>query len=453
VNFTDGTSAIIPLQFSDWTKGGNQGATPLYGNIEVVKSSYRLVGANPSPTASYFFSTVPYVIPQGRTVSTITMPMQPGEPGVEGRVHVFAIASDGVRADLGFTATAGDDITSVVGSELTAELATVTMADDSAPTPQARVQWGDDSDTEDAAVTVDDDGTLVLGGTHTYEAPGTYTVSVTVANGSGTTQLSLTAVVTAPPVYATTLTVGPADGVLAGADITVAGDGFAAGETVELELQTAPAVTATVTADGGGAFSTSMTVPDGTPPGLVAVVATGATSAMPATATVKVVPVPTSPVYSPSVRATAESGRPGDIVTLSITGFAPDEEITVVFNSAPVLLGTPRVDRRGALDFSFRVPAGVDVGDHTITLDGSASGASTALAFRVLPAALPGDGSTSGRGPTDPSAVNRLGSTGFDARPAAAIGALALLAGLALLLVRRRRRGAATDGVPQQTGE
>ena len=46
------------------------------------------------------------------------MPVQPGEPGVDGRVHVFAIASNGTQPDLGFEATVGDDVTGTAGEAL-----------------------------------------------------------------------------------------------------------------------------------------------------------------------------------------------------------------------------------------------------------------------------------------------------------------------------------------------
>jgi len=440
VNFTEGDPVTTPLQFSDWTKGGNQNATPLYGNIEVVKSSYRLVGANPSAVPSFFFSTVPYVIPEGRTVQSITLPTQPGEPGVEGRVHIFAIASDGVRANLGFEAEAGADFGSTAGESVDAQLATVTMADAAAPAPQARVQWGDASPTEDATVTAGADGGLLVGGSHRYTAAGEYTVSVTIANASATTLLTLTATVEAAPVYETTLAVEPATGVLAGDTVAVTGAGFAADETVTVVLQTSPAVQRTVTADADGAFSTSLTVAESTAPDLYSIVATGEESAMPATASVTVVPEEATPVYDPQLRASAASGRPGDLVTLTATGLAPDEKVTVVFNSVPVIVGTPSADRRGALDFSFAIPAGAEVGDHEITVTGAVSNTPVSVAFAVLPAALPGDGSDSGNGPTDPSVIDHLSRTGVDVRLAALIGGLALLAGAVLLVLRRRRR-------------
>jgi len=380
------------------------------------------------------------VIPTGRTVTSITMPTQPGEPGVEGRVHVFAIASDGTRADASFTATAGDDVTATAGDTVEAKLATVTMADASVPAPQARVQWGDASVTEDAVVTTAADGTLTIAGSHRYAAAGSYTVSITLANETATTRLTVKAEIAAVPVYATTLAVKPADGVHAGDTVHVTGDGFAANEAVEVVLATDPAVRSKVTASGSGVIAADLVVPAGAEPGLYSVVATGETSKMPATAMAKVVAEVEVPVYEPQVRASAGAGRVGDLVTLSGTGFAPDETVTVVFRSDPIVVGTPTATRQGALDFSFAVPAGVEPGAHTITLTGGASNASVTLAFQVLPAALPGDGSTSGSGPTEPSVVHRLANTGADIAPALLVGGLAVLAGLVLLVVRRRRK-------------
>jgi PKD repeat protein len=279
-----------------------------------------------------------------------------------------------------------------------------------------------------------------LTGTHTYTAAGTYTVSVTVGNDSATTQLTLKATVEAPPVFHTTLAVSPADGVLAGESFSVKGDGYAAGETVKVVLHTAEEVTASVTAGADGTIASSLTVPDGTAPGLFSVTALGETSAMPATATLTVKPVVVAPVYAPHVRMSADSGRPGDKVTASGTGFAPGETVTVTFNSVPVVLGTPTADRLGALDFTFAIPAGAEVGEHTVDLVGSVSAVPVSLAFRVLPASTPGDGSTSANGPTEPSVVHRLGMTGLDVRPALLLGGLAIAAGLVLLLVRRRRQ-------------
>ncbi|WP_240037276.1 GH92 family glycosyl hydrolase [Orlajensenia leifsoniae] len=442
VNFTEGDPIEIPLQFSDWTKGGNANATAPFGNIEVVKSAYRLVGASPSNTASYFFSTVPYEIPEGRTVASITMPVQPGEPGVTGRVHVFAIASNGAQPDLDFEATVGDDVTGTAGEALEATLASITQADAAADAPIVRVQWGDGTVTENAEVTASDDGLTVTGG-HTYAAAGSYTVSVTVASGARTTHLTLTAEIAAAPVYTTTLKADPADDVLAGTEIAVTGDGFKAGESVTVSLATATPVTATVEADSDGTITTTVTVPTDAAPGTYALVATGADSRMPATATVTVVPEETTPVYTPQVHSDATSGRPGDKVTVTGEGFAPGEKITVEVHSDPVVVGTAEATARGAFSVTFEVPE-VPVGDHEVVVTGDTSDVPVSFAFEVLAPQVPGDGSTGTDGPKNPSVVaeSSLSSTGVNGTLLATAGwvaGLLVLLGAVLVFVRRRR--------------
>ncbi|WP_022891305.1 GH92 family glycosyl hydrolase [Agromyces subbeticus] len=445
VNFTEGDPVTIPLQFSDWTKGGNANATAPYGNLEVVKSAYRLAGGSVQNTASYFFSTVPYEIPTGRTVASITMPVQPGAPGVEGRVHVFAIASNGTQPDLGFEATAGEDITGTAGEPLEATLAAITQADAAADAPIVRVQWGDGTVTENADVAASDDGLTATGG-HTYAAAGNYTVSVTVATGARTTHLTLTAEIEAAPVYETTLTADPADDVLAGTEIAVTGDGFKAGESVTVVLQTPTPVESTVDADSDGHVATTVTVPADAAPGLYAIVATGAESAMPATATVNVVPDETDPVYTPQLHSDSTSGRPGDLVTVTGEGFAPGEKITVEVHSDPVVVGTATATARGAFSLTFTLPD-VPVGAHRVVVTGETSAVPVSFAFEVLPAQVPGDGSSGTGGPTDPS-VAALSNTGVDGTLLAIVGgaaALLVLIGAALVFLRRRAvKGAAT---------
>ncbi len=442
VTFTDETTAVIPLQFSDWTKGGQQGATAPYGNIEVVKSDYRLVGGSRNGAAPYLFSTVPYTIPTGKTVASITLPLQPGEGGVTGRVHIFAIASDGVQADLGYTTAVGKDVAGTAGEPVSAELATVTMKSADVE-PIVRVQWGDGTVTEDATVTpsATDPAVLTVTGSHTYASAGSFPVSVTVATADHTEQLSLTATIAAAPVYATTLTVDPADDVLAGTDVTVSGDGYKAGESVSVELQTPTPVTATIQADGAGHIQTTLTVPSDTVPAIYPIVATGAESKMPATATINVVPPVVTPVYTPQLHADSDSGRPGDLVTVLGEGYAPGEQITVQFNSDPVTVGTATASDRGAFSLTFTVPQ-VAVGGHTIVASGATSQASASLSFEVLAPQLPGDGSSGSTGATDASVTGRLSNTGTDGSILGSLAAGSLLligVGGTFLYLRRRR--------------
>jgi len=88
---------------------------------------------------------------------------------------VFAIADDGTpRAELALTAAKNQ--TATAGSELSADLGSVTGGVTDATGYHARVQWGDGTVPADAGV----DGSGAISGTHTNAQPGTYTVHVTI---------------------------------------------------------------------------------------------------------------------------------------------------------------------------------------------------------------------------------------------------------------------------------
>lgn len=71
-----------------------------------------------------------------------------------------------------------------------------------------------------------------------------------------------------------------ADSVVQGGSVRLTGNGFAAGETVELTLHSDPVTIAEVTADGDGAFRESVTIPSDAPVGDHRLVAEGASSAL-----------------------------------------------------------------------------------------------------------------------------------------------------------------------------
>ena len=198
VEFTDGTTAEVPLQFTDWAKGGNADAATAYGNIEVGRTDYRLSGSGRQDLAIFLYSTAPYDIPVGKTVAAVTLPEQQGSPRSEGRIHLFSIAGNGATAPSdSFAATAGTGIEGVVGDPVEATLASVVQSDAAGAVPKARVQWGDDTITEDAVLTPTTAGEFAVQAVHTYAEPGEYTVSVTVYSASATSQLQLTATISA----------------------------------------------------------------------------------------------------------------------------------------------------------------------------------------------------------------------------------------------------------------
>jgi hypothetical protein len=68
---------------------------------------------------------------------------------------------------------------------------------------------------------------------------------------------------------------------------------------------------------------------------------------------------------------TPSSAVRGQQVTISGGGFAPNTTGTVVFNSAPVTLGTIQTDNAGNYSATINVPQSADPGTHTITVTGA----------------------------------------------------------------------------------
>jgi predicted alpha-1,2-mannosidase len=287
--FSDDSTASIPIQMSDWTLGGNADGTPSYGNIVVAKSAYRLHGTDRDSAVPFLFATAPYQIPAGKTLVSVTLPTQTGDPGSAGRIHVFAVADDGTpRAGLAVTAPANQ--TATAGQAFSAQLGSVTGG---LGGYHAVVQWGDGTVPSDAAV----DGSGAIGGTHTYAQPATYTVHVTAWDTLSSSTVTFTVTVgkavsspapatttlraaeqPARPAYHPRVTLSVTSGPR-GTAITVDGSGFAPNETVSGTFGAGLTVT-TLHANGDGVVpGATISVPGAAAPGPTGVTLTGATSA------------------------------------------------------------------------------------------------------------------------------------------------------------------------------
>jgi len=151
LTFTDGATANLPIDYGDWVGAASN---PQFGNIVVGTSKGRLSGASggDGQTAAVF-ATAPYTVPAGKTVVSLTLPLQTGDPGAVGRIHVFAIASDGTRAGQPRSATPSSVDGQKVGQAFTATLATVTGGTPpSAGGYTARINWGDGTPLDEATV-------------------------------------------------------------------------------------------------------------------------------------------------------------------------------------------------------------------------------------------------------------------------------------------------------------
>ncbi|MFI6070489.1 GH92 family glycosyl hydrolase [Actinoplanes sp. NPDC051343] len=291
LTFGDGSTATTPIQFSDWTLGGNANGTPSFGNIVVAKSAYRLHGTDKDGAVPFVFATAPYQIPAGRTLVSVTLPKQTGDPGTAGRIHVFAVADDGTPREA-LALTAGKNESATARQALTAPLGSVTGGLAGSTGYQAHVQWGDGTAPSDATV----DGSGAISGTHIYAQPGTYTVHVTAWDTLSSSTVTLTVTVAkaaaasatavtvqapeqaAVPAYQPQVKLSVAAGPR-GTAITVDGSGFAPNENVTGTFGDGLTATALKANADGVISGATISVPGRAKPGASSVTLSGAKSA------------------------------------------------------------------------------------------------------------------------------------------------------------------------------
>jgi predicted alpha-1,2-mannosidase len=368
LTYTDGSTETVPMDFPDWTLGGGGVPVPT-GFTAVAASNYRLNGSAKDPAKPYLFAGPAHTLPAGKTLASVTMPTQTGTEKDAGRVHLFAIADDGTPAPAlsAKPATAG---TATTGKATTLALATSTGG--AAGPRTARVQWGDASYTEDAVVATAADGTTTVTGSHTWTQAGTYTVHVTVSDGSTSVTVPLTVTVSNPSRQA--IAMQPASGVVAaGHSANVTGIGFKPGEKVVVQLSTPIAASTAVTADTRGRIAATLKVPSRTAAGTYALTATGQASGMPATTTVTVPDTSVAPTIKSTLVLSSTTGTPGEIVTASGTGFRPNEVVTIAMTGSVAgtsHLATARANADGVFTTTFVVPT-LGGGAHAVTATGT----------------------------------------------------------------------------------
>ncbi|MGO4600734.1 GH92 family glycosyl hydrolase [Terrabacter sp. 2YAF2] len=181
VNFTDGSSTSYKVQYGDWC------GSPQFGNVIAIQMAYRLNGTGTDGCQVKLFATAPLTVPAGKTVESVTLPTQTGDPKTAGRIHVFAVADNGSALEV----AAGADTTAKAGADTDVTLGTAKGGVPASTGYTARVQWGDGTVTEDAAVTTASDGSATVEGGHAWAAAGTYTVRVLVSDSRSDVLASL----------------------------------------------------------------------------------------------------------------------------------------------------------------------------------------------------------------------------------------------------------------------
>lgn len=126
---------------------------------------------------------------------------------------------------------------------------------------------------------------------------------------------------------------------------------------------------------------------------------------------------------------------PGDVVTITGTGFEPGFETTIEFNSVTVtvIVGTVTADATGSFTTEVIVPDDATPGPHSFAATCDTRGNETTTTVTVSSrGATTTSTTTTGGGP--------LPTTGSDVEPLLVAGGAAILAGLAFVMVAKRRR-------------
>ena len=141
------------------------------------------------------------------------------------------------------------------------------------------------------------------------------------------------------------------------------------------------------------------------------------------------------PASGPTVVVNTGALQPGQSITLTFTGFTPNETITIIVYSDPVNLGSFTAGSDGAVTATVTLPTTLDQGAHTIVATGATSGRTPSLAFTVSSGLVftgEGQGGGSGGG-------GGLAFTGIAVAGSLVVAIALLTAGTATLLAGRRK--------------
>ncbi|MDR1426765.1 MAG: Ig-like domain-containing protein [Bifidobacteriaceae bacterium] len=260
--------------------------------------------------------------------------------------------------------------------------------------------------------------------------------------------------------YAARLTSSAAG--LATVRFTLAGAAASSSDQVQFIATPAPPVVkpsdgSQLTGTGDPGATVTVTTEAGQPVGVTTVGPDGTWSLTPSPALSEgtmVTVVQTSPSGGVSKRTTWRIGLPkvlvdrpdlshGETQTARAVNFQPGEEIQATAYSTPLSLGMVVADSDGAAVFAFPVTDGFDIGEHRVEATGPLSGQAVIARFNVKaqPSSTPKDpGQDKSRGPSQGGGTHPSTGLPANALPVLIGGAVALVAGLVLVLAAAARR-------------
>jgi hypothetical protein len=220
--------------------------------------------------------------------------------------------------------------------------------------------------------------------------------------------------------------------VVVGGSVTASGSGFAANATVQLTLQGPQPSTSTLslgsaTADASGNFTTTVTIPPSAVAGTYVIIASGEGSNTGCltlqSAQITVSAQVTTPTAPPLVLGLSII-RPGQSTTVAGSGCAANAAVAFTLDVSSVGIGSTSSDAQGNFSGTITLPSNVTPGDHTVFAACSNR--------QVISAPITVVGAS----------VISLPFTGANIVPWVLAAIALIAAGTALLLFRRRSRGA-----------
>ena len=206
-------------------------------------------------------------------------------------------------------------------------------------------------------------------------ASGTYRITATGATTQRSAGTGL--IVVAPqPIPVAGVAISPLSA-LPGSQVLVAGTGFQPGETVLVSLNNA--LMQDLTAGGSGAFTNgAFIVPSTMAPGRYTVMIVGATSGREASVVLTVQAKPA--IVTPKLYVNPSTIAPGGQVTLSGSGFAPNEQVWLRLNGALVLSFNATAIRH----FQRSLPIHAGQGTYSLAVTGASSHATATTGLHVV---------------------------------------------------------------------
>jgi predicted alpha-1,2-mannosidase len=345
VVYSDGSSVLVPVDFTDWTTGA-----PNDGNVVVAGTSGRNTsGGTADGTEARVFATAPAALDPTKRVEKVILP-ETVESGIE---HIFDVATNSLATPSVIfgdgTIAAGGSI-SVTGSGFVA------------------------GETVDLTLT-SDGGTSVATGTATADGSGGLSTSFKVpgATPTGAYELTVDGLQSADPASTAVTVTGFSPAITAtasvttGGPVTVNGSGYAPGESVALSLGGA---TSTVTAGATGTWSATLTAPSAA--GSYEVVAIGAVSEVKRAQTVTVTAAP--PTNTGTSQSSGGSSQSSGNGSPAPTTPAPNPTPTPTKPKAPT-----KVKTKTTLKVSEKRLAGGEKEVVTVTVSPSSAAGRVAL--------------------------------------------------------------------------